>query len=215
MNDWLGLTLTRKVKDGDKTKTIKTTDKWAINYAAKKFGVEPEDIELERDETIIKVRVIPETEVEFISFEQFTYDVYGFPDEDDPYYETYKQFGYSTWLIKAYPEEWGIGEYDRLLFDLRCDYHWYRLEEFLGEDIGDDVGNTLNDFLAGHHIIVQLPGLLQQIPLNFPTFSCGILIWEEERETFCLFLDDKGDMYPILAKNENIEVTDEVFDGFE
>ena len=220
--DWLGLTLTRtrKVRRNGKivVQETDTTDEWAIAYAAKKFDVPEDMIELLRDETIIKVRVKQEGEedmVEFMSFEQFTYEIYGFPDREDKYYTTYRDFGYSSWLMKAYPEDWGSGEYDQMMFDLRCSYHWYRLEEYLEEELEENATDVLDDFLAGQCIVVQLPSMAQVLPINFPELVCGILIWEEEPETFCLFVDDEGELYPIAVKSDMVEITDEIFEGFD
>ena len=216
-NDWLGLTLTRTIKEKGKKKNIPVTDKWAIAYAAKKFGVDPDDIILERDNTLIRVRVNVEDEddIEFMSLEQFTFEVYGFPDENDKHYDTFKQFGYRNWLVKTYPDEWGKGEYNKLLANLKMDYNWYRLEEYLDVEL-EPPYDVLSEFLSGNRILYQVESKACELTINFPEFTCGIEVWEEDTGILVLFIDEEGELYPMMVKPEwVISEEDEVFEGFE
>lgn len=215
--EWLGLTLTREVKTVNKTKIVDVTDEYAIAYAAKKFGVNPEDIELDRDATLIKVRPYQDDEVEFMSFDQFIYEVYGIPDTTDEHYNTFEQFGYGVWLSRKYPDEWGTGERDKFLALLREDYHWYRLEEYLECELDEEsVFSILNDFLASNSIYIPKPGSNCKDSINFPEFTCGILVWSEDPgELFILFIDGEGALHPVVVKDDCVEDTGEIFEGFE
>lgn len=221
MTKWLGLTLTREVKKANgKVETIRTTNEWAIAYAAKRFGVSEDQIELQRDRAIIKVRAIPddEEEVEFMSLEQFTFECYGFPNEDDEFYQDFKNFGYSTWLVKKYPEEWGVGDRQEMLANLKQDYYWYMLEEYLEVDLPDDLdslGAVLSDELQGACIVYPIEGVAFENTLNLPCFELGILVFEEESSLFVIFIGDDGEFYPMSVSVGAVEITEYIFEGFE
>lgn len=211
------LTLTRQVKKGNKTKTIKTTDAWARAYAAKKLGVSEDEIEVVRDGTIIKCRVIDpnEEEIEFLSFDNWVYETFGFPDENDEFYDKFKQFGYNVWLINAYPDEFsGNVTMIGIRQSLEIDYHWYRLETFLGEDFGSSTA-SLEAYLPGNDIVYPKGDIAFELPLNFSSIDFGFLLWSEDLGEFVLFVTEDDDYVPMLVKASELEMSGEVFDGWE
>lgn len=216
--DWpITLALVRDYKQGDKTITVETTDEWAITYAAKKFDVDEEDIILKRNKGAILTRVREmgeEDYVEFITYEQFIREIYGFPLKTDPNYDNFRKFGYSNWLINTYPEEFGVGIKAEHEAALRLDYEFYRLETWLGAE-----EKAFEDALGASLRNQPIFTLKSKIPLNLPlkltSKTFAILIWPEERGQFVLIIGDSCELYPFVMPDKYLVETDEVFGGFE
>lgn len=200
------LTLTREKTVGKHTVTVKTTDKWALNYASCKLDVPIDNLILERDGTIIKIRPMgDDEEIEFPTFDEWLYDEWGFPTRDDPNYKLYKEAGYGNWLIATYPEYWAATGvmYADMLLEQAQNYHMHRLNMVLdsGDCTEDEWWDALEDYLMGQPFI----------QLNDKT---GVLLWEEDRGLFCLTFEPDLTFH-IAKPDTEAKVLGETFDGFE
>ena len=198
---WLGIALTHK---GGKP----ISDKWAISYASRKFGVPKDQIEWKRTGGCILVRQKVESdEVGFLSFEQFKRWVYGTPTENDPHYNAYRQFGYGVWLMRAYPDEWGTGDQSELVTELRQDYDWYRLEYYLDANLEDDL-STLERFLHGKALF--------ELTVPDDDVRHAVHIWSESNgREFVILACADGSIYPTVLPADHLQETGRKFKAFD
>jgi len=199
MSDWLGLALTDKAGN-------RLTDDAAIAYAAKHFGVDESQIELERDNTIIRVRVLDEDVVDIPTFDEWLQETYGTPEPKTELYRVWKKFGYGNYLIHAYPEIFATNGIT--LLDIyghqRHLYYWQCVNLMVGNAADDEATEQqLLDLIDGLSLIrltsnVAVPGvvMLEQDTLGVP-------IWDETNGLLCLFCLEDDLILAVIQPHEH------------
>jgi len=218
-DEWLGLNTVRTIKlKRDKKENVPVTDEYAIAYAAKKFGVSVDDIELRRTDGCILVRVVSDTEdVELPSFDEYMLEMYPIPIAEDEFYEEYIEFGYNVYLSNAYPDVWrksGVTWGD-IRAGVKVDYHWYCIGMAAGCTDAELDDSAVESFLTGQPLVISTTGIPFVFGLKIPVSTTGILVWEDDPGNLCVFLLDFDYLLPIVCKEGEIEILDETFGGWE
>lgn len=207
--DWIGLNKIVTDKSGH---TRLVTDDMAREYGANKFGVPEDQVVVERDGAIIRIK--PQ-EAGPMSFNAWLHYTYGEPVQGSKYYYDYMSFGYRVWLIKEYPEifaESGLTHME-IWFWQNVEYKWYLLEYDLECPLEEDLSILEEDLIGAPIVDISKCPSLNWLGLD----SAGILYAEDlYGAVMVIAIDEDGDLIPIDIDPMYMEMIEDVyFDGFD